>query len=830
MRVPSNKETNIKNLTVNLQNYLGLSLGQSHEQLKKLAPLLIDRLKKQDWKGLALFLERCRTFDVAENVYRYLFISCCLCYEILNNSQIEPIFKPIDYSANPLTLNPEGSIVCTMTSCKRLDLLERTIYSMTSCITDASKYIRKWYIVDDNSSTEDKERMQRMFPFATFIFKTPETKGHPRSMNIIQQLVKESGCPYHLHIEDDFEFFVKTNYCEILIDILEDKSEYGQALVNFEYCEDPLTAAAFWGQTMLVTKEKKRRYFLHQFFEGKELEKANKNSVGSQCFYWPHFSFRVGITRSSVYESVGQFDEKAEHFEMDYGYRYVKKKWKTAFMDGCYCTHIGRRTYERNTNMLNAYDLNEEKQFGQAVKKNLNPNQEKIVKQKEETTNVTQQQPSHTTVRSTQVGDNQKASTADVKMQMWLINLERRKDRLINFVKENHGNVPPFQVFKAVDGKMLPPSAKTQRMFETSDFHYRAGIVGCAYSHIKIWKEFLDLKEYDYALVVEDDAKFVSAFVPKLLSLIENNRHKFEIMFLQHHPWKHSRRMQDYLVTVPSEAEVWTRDECIQRSMGGTTAYVITRRGAANMLEHIRLKGVYNGIDWVMFKTASPQKDSPMSYDYNRIMYCSPFLCHADCLQSNPNADSDIQSDYSSSCAYNLKENEHLWTQAEISYWRQLEKKKDESLDSKLKRLTLDQLKTVAKKNNVGNIIEKCTKKEKVIEQLSKISELKIDDEMLVNPIGLLGTITQSEAQKYVKEVQNVKKSLLAVSNKWTEEFSDYIVMVPKSMFKAEDVNLLVADWYQTNNVCFVVPHKFLSQDCKLNKVWRNDYINQLCP
>jgi hypothetical protein len=63
---------------------------------------------------------------------------------------------------------------------------------------------------------------------------------------------------------------------------------------------------------------------------------------------------------------------------MDYANKYVEKGFKTAMLDCCYSTHIGRRTYERDTKKLNAYDLNNEQQFGDAPKEQKASNDDLI--------------------------------------------------------------------------------------------------------------------------------------------------------------------------------------------------------------------------------------------------------------------------------------------------------------------------------------------------------------------------------------------------------------------------------------------------------------------
>lgn len=66
-------------------------------------------------------------------------------------------------------------ITLTITSCKRLDLFVKTINSFMQCCKDIH-LIDEWFCVDDNSSIEDRLRMQELYPFINFYFKTLEEK------------------------------------------------------------------------------------------------------------------------------------------------------------------------------------------------------------------------------------------------------------------------------------------------------------------------------------------------------------------------------------------------------------------------------------------------------------------------------------------------------------------------------------------------------------------------------------------------------------------------------------------------------------------------------
>ena len=83
------------------------------------------------------------------------------------------------------------------------------------------------------------------------------------------------------------------------------------------------------------------------------------------------------MTRKDVFDKIGVFNESTGHFEMEYAFRYVEKGYKTVFMDNMYCYHTGRCTFERGSDLKNAYDLNNENQFG-IVEKNPEKTPEKI--------------------------------------------------------------------------------------------------------------------------------------------------------------------------------------------------------------------------------------------------------------------------------------------------------------------------------------------------------------------------------------------------------------------------------------------------------------------
>ena len=532
-------------------------------------------------------------------------------------------------------------VILTMTSCKRLDLLSRTINSFIIHVQDITKYIREWIVVDDNSSEEDRAKMQADYPFIRFIFKTAEEKGHPKSMNILHSYLVSTDATYNLHLEDDFEFWFPEDYITRCIQVINEDATYGQALFNFEYTEDQQSAKIIWNRDMFYA-ENKVRYFVHEFFEGDRLQIEQNHLGAASSMYWPHFSFRVGLTKIQVYKTIGNFSETDQHFEREYAYRYVKKNYKSAMLDCCYTTHIGRRTYERSGSKLNAYDLNSEQQFGTAPK----------TQQSKEALPEPQVSKPPTSLAQGQV-----AMHTMTQIRTYVINLEKRPERLANFVKRNNDQLVPFNVFNGVDGKKLRPNGKTQKIFETGDYNFRRGIVGCATSHIKIWLEFLKSAS-TYCVVLEDDVQLNKQYNSKLFSLLHTYQGQFDILMLHWNPYPTLQNKEEWesLYTKPT-AELWDVQKSCQMNMGSGAGYLLTRKAARHLLSFINKHGSPNAIDWVLMK--QPEL---------RIMYSKPKLVLVECWQNNGSVPSDIQLDYDS-VKFNSADE---WLASDVKFWKAL--------------------------------------------------------------------------------------------------------------------------------------------------------------
>lgn len=303
------------------------------------------------------------------------------------------------------TKNTENGIIFTITTCKRLDLFTKTINSFITCCLDLDK-IEKWICVDDNSSLEDREKMQKLYPFFEFIWKTPEQKGHVESMNIIfkeiQECNSQKSYKYWCHMEDDWLFFEKRNYLTECSSILEEIPEYGQVLFNVSFAQRKSCRNIAGG---FLKNHCDIRCVEHEYYPpGKEYDDFIRRNTGKPTQgYWPHYSLRPSLLRIQTILEVGDFKNETGHFEMDYAKRYVKKGYKSCFLDTICSYHIGKLTWEKGDN---SYSLNGVSQF-------VNSNNSNNTK-KEETQQIQQKNTSNNT-------NTQKIQIKVIHEDNWLI-------------------------------------------------------------------------------------------------------------------------------------------------------------------------------------------------------------------------------------------------------------------------------------------------------------------------------------------------------------------------------------------------------------------------
>jgi GR25 family glycosyltransferase involved in LPS biosynthesis len=484
--------------------------------------------------------------------------------------------------------NLDSQITFSITTCKRFDLFCQSINSFINCCTDIH-LVNEWILVDDNSSEQDRQKMQELYPFFTFIFKNPDEKGHPTSMNIIKDRCKTE---YLFHMEDDWLFFKQDNYLTKCKTIL-DNSEYGQILINKNYAEVENDIEYIGG---IQKNVEDIIFFEHQYLmeDSEELkiflkDYDLKNKTYNAVYYWPHFSFRPSLINTKIFKYCGEFKKDVFHFEREYANIY-SQKYKSAFLPNMSCYHIGRLTTQISTKEVeNAYDLNNTIQY-----KN-----------------------------SSMEIDYKNIST-------YVVNLDRRPDRWLNFIKTNDDKIKflDYKRYSAVDGNKLKNSRQLQMLFNNNTYNWNAGMIGCALSHIDLWINFLGNKDKEILIIFEDDVKIIDNFKFYLNNILKNLKiDNWNLIFLGHH----QTGMQS---NSDFNLKVWNKDVIFNETLGGTFGYIINKNGCRKILNFIENEGMINCIDTMMLRSV---------YLDTMIWVAEPNLVYSTCYQFDKNSDTDIQ-------------------------------------------------------------------------------------------------------------------------------------------------------------------------------------------
>ena len=125
------------------------------------------------------------------------------------------------------------------------------------------------------------------------------------------------------------------------------------------------------------------------------------------------------------------------------------------------------------------------------------------------------------------------------KFKVYIVNLKLSKARKEQILRElNKQKIKNFELIEAVDGNKLNKEEiylhtfKNEKNFNPWGPKLTNSQIGCALSHIKIYKKFVK-SEFEYALILEDDAIFLDNFTTDLKNfIIKNLKFKRQILLL----------------------------------------------------------------------------------------------------------------------------------------------------------------------------------------------------------------------------------------------------------------------------------------------------------
>ena len=115
------------------------------------------------------------------------------------------------------------------------------------------------------------------------------------------------------------------------------------------------------------------------------------------------------------------------------------------------------------------------------------------------------------------------------KFKVYIVNLKKDKNRRANIIKEiKKQNIKDYEIIDAIDGNKINPhrlrifTFQNKKNLNPWNSKMSPSQIGCALSHIKVYKKFLKT-DFEIALIFEDDAIFLHNFNQNLIKLILKN-------------------------------------------------------------------------------------------------------------------------------------------------------------------------------------------------------------------------------------------------------------------------------------------------------------------
>lgn len=234
---------------------------------------------------------------------------------------------------------------------------------------------------------------------------------------------------------------------------------------------------------------------------------------------------------------------------------------------------------------------------------------------------------------------------------IYVINLEKRKDRLDKFQK-NTVNLPPIKLFKAYDAKNFKIENKNIIHENETILKYpltkkfvgqKIGEVGCFLSHYSVWLKIAESEKP--SIIFEDDAQPHSEFVNKVKLLLDIKQpDDLEILWLG--LWTSGGQQKQYRLLFKKDSDNWFNKHFYKLKKGKAMpygavypyCYLIQPQFAKKLINAFHTYG----------SDGKPGRYGPVDGFIHRFIgseYAAffPNLSRGPCICAAPQGDSDIQ-------------------------------------------------------------------------------------------------------------------------------------------------------------------------------------------
>lgn len=233
--------------------------------------------------------------------------------------------------------------------------------------------------------------------------------------------------------------------------------------------------------------------------------------------------------------------------------------------------------------------------------------------------------------------------------KIYLINLERRKDRLDHFLNEckrEEINMDKVEIFRALDAKTYNISDQELSLFKNIDFdiNYSYG-KACVCNQLSHYNILLDIvkNKYKKSIIFQDDVRLKNNFKNEVNKVLDNLPKETEIVWIGLHKMGSGSYFEDFPLNGDYDKyyvkETLNNNQYVCKLNDDVNpcslAYIITYNGAKKYIDHVRKYGFRRATD-INFRDYLLSKD--IHYGSYNVLCTGNSKFKSDVFETDDNA------------------------------------------------------------------------------------------------------------------------------------------------------------------------------------------------
>jgi len=182
----------------------------------------------------------------------------------------------------------------------------------------------------------------------------------------------------------------------------------------------------------------------------------------------------------------------------------------------------------------------------------------------------------------------------------YVINLDRRADRMETLYKNSPNLAGRIERFSAVEGRKLTLTPAIARLFRPHDFKWKKAVMGCALSHLGLWNQLAnEREEIDRYLILEDDVKLSPEWEARWNAALPSLPADFDIIYLGGILPPNRAGFEQVKQRVNQHFSRVAENSCFGQNPPNryfhwcAYAYVLSKKGAKKVLEILKARDGY---------------------------------------------------------------------------------------------------------------------------------------------------------------------------------------------------------------------------------------------